>query len=205
VTIETHYAKVSTRRSSDAETEAGSSGFPYRLPGNRNFLQSFFPSQLESQPPALGFNYANQVLLRVDCLIVSFKDYIPYFDALRVERTLRADRVDPKPTANAQRHGAVAYVDETRHDQRQTQEACEAKAPDFVADEIEGQKKCRALQPLDADQWIVGHKRRNDAASEKSKQRNINRRSPERQSASSYELDSPRGQPNQVRSLGDRD
>jgi hypothetical protein len=160
---------------------------------------------LQSQAPALGFNYANQVLLRVDYLIVSFKDHVPDFDAFRVERTLRADRVDPKPTANAQRDGAVADVDETRNDQRQTQEACEAKAPDFVADEVEGQEKRRALQSLNADQWIVGHKRRNDAAGEKSKQRNINRRPPERQSASRYELDSPRCQSNQVRSLGDRD
>lgn len=157
--VETHHTKVSTGRSDDPQTETGSSGFPYRLTRNRHFLQRFLPSKLESQTPALRFNYAIQVLLRVDYLIVSFEDYVPDFDALRVERTLRADRVDPKPAANAQGDRAVAYVDETRHDQGQTQEACEAKAPDFVAHKIEGQEKGGALQPLDADQRIVGHKR----------------------------------------------
>lgn len=100
---------------------------------------------MEPQPTALRFNYANQVLLGVDYLIVSLKDYVPDFDAFRVERTLGADRVDPKSAANAERDGAVAYVDETRHDQSQTQEAREAKAPDFVAYKIEGQEKCGAL------------------------------------------------------------
>lgn len=118
MTIETHYAKVSAGRSGNPETEAGSSGFPYRLPRNRDFLHGFLPSKLESQTPTLGFNYANQVLLRVDYLIVSFEDDIPYFDALRVERTLSADSVDPKSTANTEGDGAVAYVDETRHYQR---------------------------------------------------------------------------------------
>jgi len=175
------------------------------LPRNRDFFQSFLPSELESQAAALRFNYANQVLLGVDYPIVSFKDYVPDFDALRVERTLRADRIDPESAANAKRNGAIAYVDQAGDDQSQTQEACEAKAPDFVADKIEGEEKGGALQTLDADQRIVGHKRRNHAASEKPKQRNINRRSPERQSASRYKLHSPRRQPDKVRSLGDRD
>jgi hypothetical protein len=122
------------------------------LPRNRDFIYSFFPSKLEPQASALGFNYANQVLLGVDYPIVSFEDYVPDFDGLVVKKALGGDAVDPKPAANTEGEGAVAYVDETGNDQRQTQEACEAKASDFIADKIESQEERRALKTFYADQ-----------------------------------------------------
>ena len=119
MTVETHHAKVSAGRRRDSEAvEARTPGFLYRLPRNRDFIYSLFPSKLESQVSALGFDYANQVLLGVDYSIVSFEDYVPDFDGLVVKKALGGDAVDPKPAANTEGEGAVAYVDETGHDQR---------------------------------------------------------------------------------------
>lgn len=88
------------------------------MAGNQGFIDGFLSAELEPQTSALRFNDANEVLLRVDYLIVGFEYDVADFYGFVVKNAFGGDAVDSKSAANTEGGGAVAHIDQTGNDQR---------------------------------------------------------------------------------------